>query len=407
MAAAAFAAALAAASSAGSSNWNPGTAVASRATSVIVESVLSSAEIWSARAGSLPAMVPGPVCLIRGSVLTALGATVTCVVLLIVVSADLIRALAASSAGVKTSLKLPSPLIALLTLSKVPAAASVTVRTPGRTSPMAFTSTLATVLAAIFTVPPFTAPLAPTAIVELLVCLGVTLLSCDVRVEVSVTALLTSVVRTASPVPASTVPARVIPASPLAVTLMVEVSAGAVSAIAMSLRTATLTPVPRMTAPSLTVTAICAVALPERSSPDVVRTGVTVASAAMVTWPLADSVLPAATLRVLAPSPPLKTMPRSPASALRLADTAMLSSPAPPSKVTARFPDAASRLVSKTILSAPAPPLIVKEGAGGRLARWSVSLPLPRITPRLVVGAVKARLPKGAAAEGALLRASV
>ena len=45
MAAAAFAAALAAPSSAGSSNWNPGTDAASRATSVIVESVLSSAEI--------------------------------------------------------------------------------------------------------------------------------------------------------------------------------------------------------------------------------------------------------------------------------------------------------------------------------------------------------------------------
>ncbi|EHP91858.1 hypothetical protein MetexDRAFT_3249 [Methylorubrum extorquens DSM 13060] len=184
---------------------------------------------------------------------------------------------------------------------------------------------------------------------------------------------------------------------------MVEVSAGAISAMAMSLRTATLTPVPRMTAPSLTVTAICAVALPERSNPDVVRTGVTVASAAMVTWPLADSVLPDATLRVLAPSPPLKTMPRSPAIAVRLADTAMLSLPAPPSKVTARFPDAAERSVSKTILSAPAPPLTEKEGAGGRLARWSVSSPLPRITPRLVVGAVKARLPKVAAEEPLVL----
>ncbi|MCJ2027863.1 hypothetical protein MKK50_00235 [Methylobacterium sp. J-043] len=60
---------------------------------------------------------------------------------------------------------------------------------------------------------------------------------------------------------------------------------------------------------------------------------------------------------------------------------------------------AAGSSVSKTILSAPAPPLTVKDGAGGRLARWSVSSPLPRITPRLVVGAAKARLPQGAAWE--------
>ena len=251
MAADAFAAALAALSRAGSSRCRLGTAAASIATRVVVTSVLSSAEICTATAGSLSAIVPLPLWTICAPL-----ATVTCVVFRTVDSADLISPFAANSMGVNTSAKLPSPVTALFSFSKVPVAASVTVAAPGSTRPSTFTSTLAAVLAAIFTVPPLTAPLAPTAMVALLVWLGVMLLSCEDSVETRVIRLPTSAVSAASPVPASTVPSRVIPARPLAVTLMVEVSAGTVSETVMSLETLILTPAPRITAFSFTVTLI-------------------------------------------------------------------------------------------------------------------------------------------------------
>ncbi|GJD84696.1 hypothetical protein HPGCJGGD_2577 [Methylobacterium haplocladii] len=236
-----------------------GMSVPSFATRVVVALVRSSAEICTETAGSLPEIVAAPVWTI-----CAPAATVTCVVLVIVVSALLMIPSTASSAGVNTSLRFFSPLTTALIVSAVPDAAFVNVVALGRTSPIAFTSTVARVLAASLTVPPFTAPLAPTTIVELLVRVGVTRLSCEVSVEVSVMLSTTSVVSAAAPVLASILPARVIPARPSAVTVRVWVSAGAVSATVTLLVTAIATPTPLMTASLFTVTPIRALASAER-----------------------------------------------------------------------------------------------------------------------------------------------
>ncbi|GJE33057.1 hypothetical protein GCM10007888_17860 [Methylobacterium oxalidis] len=362
----------------------------SAATSFVVTLVVSVAASWTARAGSVPGSADVPACVRRAAL-----STVTWVVFVTAVSAFLITPSTASSAGVKTSDRLVSPLTMPLSASPVRFAVSWKLSAPGRTRPIALTSTVARVVAASLIVPPLTAPVAPTAMTEVLVCVGVMLLSCEESEERRMTLSTTSVVRAASPA-ATTLPSRVMRAAPVAVTDSVCVLIGAVSESVILLRTAIVTAAPLMTAPWLIVTPMRASAVAARSSPLVTSTGLTVASVERVTAPLARIVLPCARTRLLSPAPPWKVTPISPACARRSADRAMRSLPVPPSKVMATLPDATVRSVSRTRASLPAPPVRPKLVPGGRVARWSVSLPEPRSTPKFVVGAVKARLAKAA-----------
>ncbi|GJE70109.1 hypothetical protein CHKEEEPN_1643 [Methylorubrum podarium] len=266
-----------------------GTLTPSVATSRVRTLVSSVAAIRTA--ASLPATVPAPVCRT-----CPVAATETRVSLSIDVFAFLMKPLTASSAiesfwlpsvDVRTAPRSASPFRIADIVSAVSLAASVMVSAPGRTRPIALMTTFACVSAASFTVPPFTAPWAPTVTVEVFFCLTETSRSCEARVEVRVAELTTLVVSAASPA-VSIRPARLIVAAVVASTDSLAAPAF-VSPLAIVVEPVTwiATEAPPITAFWLTTTPILAVLVTSEALPVVVRTGATVAPAVKTTPSLA------------------------------------------------------------------------------------------------------------------------